>query len=247
MATGTTRPQVASPKIENTKGWSSAAEPLSSGRVSALPLLGRSFAHWTPRYVYRRLLWWHYQRTHADYPWLTPMANWLLERLLRCTDEGIEWGSGLSTCWFARRVGRLIAVETDTGWYDDISRRLAEGGLGTVDYRLLPEESGPDLPRDWEALFNELREKRYDFAVVDGAYRDHCALCAVEVVRPGGLIVVDNVNRYLPSRSQCPRSIPPAGQPTSPLWAAFAESVREWRCVWTSQGITDTAIWISGE
>lgn len=102
------------------------------------------FRHWTPRYVVNRIALGNYQRTHPEAPWLTPAAIALLERMLLPTDRGLEFGSGRSTLWFARRIGRLISVEDDPAWHDRISRQLKELSLGNVDYLFAPRDLPPD-------------------------------------------------------------------------------------------------------
>jgi len=195
-----------------------------------------------------RTAWEYYQRRHPEEPWLTPEANRLLDGLLRKTDRAIEFGSGRSTIWFAKRVQHLISVETDRTWYERIRARLSEEGLSNVDYRHCPTEGAWKPPnREWLDLLGELREEECEFVLVDGPHRDHCAMCALEVLRIGGILALDNANWFLPSRSVSPRSKPWDGAPHGELWAEFAAEVEDWRCVWTSQGVSDTALWIRPE
>jgi hypothetical protein len=84
----------------------------------------------------------------------------------------------------------------------------------------------------------------FDLIIVDDLYRDHCALSAIEYLRPGGLLLIDNINWYLPSRSVSPVSRRQEDGPASPLWAEFSDRVQAWRQIWTSNGVTDTAIWV---
>ena len=142
-----------------------------------------------------------------------------------------EFGSGRSTVWFARRVGRLTSVEDDRGWYDR-TRDLLEGL--DVDYRFLV---GHDAYVDAAQSFEPAS---LDAALVDGSWRDECALAMVTALKPGGLLVVDNVNWYLPPP---PRSTSPAPlSQHSGRWEQFERTTRPWRRVWTSNGVTDTAL-----
>jgi hypothetical protein len=67
----------------------------------------RPFAHWTPRYVKNRLALMAYERFNPEQPWLTRNMIEILENWLKPTDVGLEFGSGRSTTWFARRVRHL--------------------------------------------------------------------------------------------------------------------------------------------
>lgn len=88
----------------------------------------RSFRHWTPRYIWNRLALMADERRHPDAPWLTRTMVEILETWLRPGDVGLEFGSGRSTIWFARRVGHLTSVEHHPGWYAKVKQNLHELG-----------------------------------------------------------------------------------------------------------------------
>jgi len=204
----------------------------------------RSTSHWTPRYVRDRIAELYYQRSHPDHPWLTRTANDILESYLRPTDAGIEFGSGRSTIWFGRRSERLISVEHDGQWHDKVRGMLSAAGLDHVDYRLVPrdvpEESGDESA--YARVADELEAESLDWALVDGVYRDACALHVLDKLRPGGVLIIDNVNWYLPSPSRSPSSRSLADGPNGPGWVRLAGAVERWRRIWTSSGVTDTAL-----
>ena len=79
-----------------------------------------------------------------------------------------------------------------------------------------------------------------DLALVDGIHRDACALTAIERVVPGGVVVVDNVERYLPSRSRAPEAIGNGYENSS--WRRFDDRTSGWRRYWTTDGVTDTCL-----
>src|SRR5947209_7779421 len=97
-----------------------------------------SLAHLTPRYIINRARVWVHERRHPELPWLTATAVALLDTLLRPDDVGIEWGSGRSTVWFARRLKHLTSIESDTAWYARVKAQLAEKNIQNVTYKLLP-------------------------------------------------------------------------------------------------------------
>jgi hypothetical protein len=74
--------------------------------------------------------------------------------------------------------------------------------------------------------------------------RDSCALAAVPRVRPGGLLIVDDAHRYLPSISVAPLSLGPGRRAATPTWDEFCSLVADWVPHWTSDGVRDTAIWV---
>ncbi len=200
----------------------------------------RSFRHWTPRYLRDKAGALLYEFTHPNAPWLTPEANRRLQAALRPDAIGLEWGAGRSTSWFARRCARLVSVEHDPAWAEKIKKRLQQKGLiHKVELVLRPPE-----PEAFAAVADRFPPETLDFALVDGwaATRAQCALAAVSRLRPGGLLIVDDVNRYLLSTSRAPESLGPSAA-MSGTWQQFADTVRAWPCEWTSNGVKDTAIW----
>jgi hypothetical protein len=207
-----------------------------------------------PRYVADRVRLAVHQRLHPDTPWLTAEATKVLEQWLQPDHVGVEWGSGRSTRWFAQRVEQLLSVEHHPGWYATVSAQLADEGITNVDYRLVPCEPERVETAEWiAAMFRSdyvravdaFEPKSVDFALVDGMYRSACALAVIPKLRPGALLIVDNVNWFLPSSSRAPSSRGAAEEPLSPTWAEFQGIVSGWQGQWTQNGVADTAIWVA--
>lgn len=211
-----------------------------------VPWRSRPVRHLTPWYVCNRTRQLVYERAHPDDPWLTPAAIRLLRSLLRPSDQGAEFGSGRSTLWFARRVTALASVEHDRRWHEAVSARLMAHGLGNVDYILAPEdqpvEHGGDSAYARVAL--AFPDASLDFALIDGHYRDYSAKFTLPKIAPGGMLIIDNANWYLPCRSKAPNSRTAALGPATATWAEVAEELSRWRSIWTSSGVCDTAIFI---
>src|SRR5574338_912007 len=195
-----------------------------------------------PRYVADRVRLAVHQRLHPDAPWLTAEATSLLARWLKPDHTGVEWGSGRSTIWLAQRVGHLLSVEHHAGWHASVSQQLVEHGLRNVDYRLVPcEPERVETPEWIAAMFasdyvravDAFRPRSIDFALVDGMYRSACALAVIPKLRSGALLIVDNVNWFLPSARRAPSSRRVSDSPLSPTWAEFGDAVRGWQREWT--------------
>ena len=93
----------------------------------------RSFRHWTPRYLWNRLALMADERRYPDSPWLTRAMVEILETWLRPGDVGLEFGSGRSTIWFARRIKYLTSVENNPGWYTKVKENLqGTGGISQI-------------------------------------------------------------------------------------------------------------------
>ena len=206
-------------------------------------VLGRPLTHLTPRYVWDRVNVAKFQWLHPDLPWLTSDAVVLLEQLLRPSDEGLEFGSGRSTIWFAKRSKHLVSVEHSAEWYERVKAKLASEKLDNVDLKLA--RANEDNQNDpckipYIEAGGALATGSKDYVLVDGMYRGECALKAVEILRPGGVIITDNIEWYIPGHTRTPFA---TTEIVGAAWARFVELTRGWRSIWTTSGVTDTAIW----
>ncbi len=214
--------------------------------MPAPPSQPRTYAHLTPRYVVNRLRQMRYEHAHPDDPWLTPEAIRLISTLLRPADRGAEFGSGRSTLWFATRVAALTSVEHDERWHEVLTATLRERGLDNVDYILAPEDQ--PMERGGESAYARaalaLPDASLDFALVDGHYRDYSAKFIMPKIKPGGLLIIDNVHHYLPCQSRSPNARTIRLGPATEVWAGVWRELADWRTIWTSSGVWDTAIFI---
>ena len=213
-------------------------------------MVRRSYKHWTPRYIVDRLAIGAYQLLNPDAPWLTPTATNILASWLQPTDRGCEWGSGRSTIWLAEKTAHLLSSENDTHWFQFVTRQLQQRHLANpVDYRLYDTgETTIDCEGDYVQAAGSLKPSSLDYVLVDGvsALRGYCALLAIETLRPGGLLVVDNAEWFLPRRlpSRAPHSRGIEKGCSSAEWCEFQDRIAGWRSIYTTSGISDTALWV---
>jgi predicted O-methyltransferase YrrM len=188
-------------------------------------------SHWTPRYVLDRSRLAIHQRRHRDEPWLTADAVCFLNAWVRPTDRYLEWGSGSSTMWFAARVASVTSIEHDSQWAQRVAQATVRLGAAI---HLVDEHDVDRYASRPEGVVE------VDIALVDGIHRDRCALASIDVVVAGGIVVIDNVERYLPSDSRSPESIGHGWETDG--WRTFDELTPDWRRYWTTNGVTDTAV-----
>ncbi len=158
-----------------------------------------------PMRLGRRLWHYAYEKAHPEEPFLAPGAVRFLDGALPRAGTGLEWGSGRSTRWFARRLARVVSVEYDPAWFAAVSRQLEESALTNVDYRLIALEHPLDeptrplydpMPR-YVSFVDEFPDGSFDFIEVDGHYRQACVAVGKAKLKPGGLLLVDDTN-WLP-------------------------------------------------
>ena len=206
----------------------------------------KAFCHWTPKYIVNRLNEVLYHKRYPDHPWLTKSANCILTSYLKKSDIALEFGSGRSTLWFAARIGFLTSVEHDPLWYKRNSLNLKKRNLSNVNCILI--EKNDQYNDGWESKYVQVAEsfsnESLDLVIVDGIYRCACAMTAIDKLRTGGMLIIDNVNWFLPSKSISPNSRSFSQGPLTPEWGDFLNKVKEWRCIWTTSGVTDTALFL---
>jgi SAM-dependent methyltransferase len=197
--------------------------------------------HLTPSYVYRRASTISYRLLHPRRPWLNPDAVRYLNSALRPDWSGIEWGSGRSTIWLGGRTTALTSIESNRQWYERVTAQVARARIQNVDLRLVEAQEGDEAAaEDYVGAKPELLPGSLDFAFVDGIFRERCAMRATRLLRSGGLLIFDNANWWFPPPTKTPFS---ASYLATPLAEELAELLRGWDVRWTSDGITDTALW----
>jgi hypothetical protein len=112
-------------------------------------------------------------------PWISYDAQQAIADRLTPESRVLEFGSGMSTLWFARRAGRVVSLEDNRNWFELVERRLP----GNVEYRLA----------ETREEYLSFPEQPYDLVMVDGEHwRKECAMAALPFLAPGGTIYLDN-------------------------------------------------------
>ena len=184
-----------------------------------------------PKLILPRLKFWLFERFNLDKPWLCTGTIEYLDLALTGTGKGVEFGSGRSTQWLAKRLKQLVSVEHHEGWHSIVTKQLQDAKIANVDYRLIPLDhlkSAPEeadyqpLPK-YVSFLEDFGADTLDFVLVDGHYRTTCIRQSIAKIAPGGFLVVDDVN----------------------LWANNNPPVpADWNCVNTSSnGIKTAKIW----
>jgi len=114
-------------------------------------------------------------------PWYTYPALEYIKQLDLSDKTIFEYGSGYSTLFWATRCKKVVSIEHDEKWYELIKPQLPDN----VDYQLQVTQDG---------YVNSIHqtEDSYDVIIDDGAFRNECALAAVQKLHPNGFIILDN-------------------------------------------------------
>lgn len=142
---------------------------------------------------------------HLDIPWWSFDAIDAVDEKLSKTQNSrvFEWGSGASTVWLAKRADEVISVEHDPDWAKVVEPRLKT--FEHVKTVLVPPQTQGDIPSgkfgfegqyfdDYVAAINDV-EGDFDLIVVDGRAREACIEVAINRLKPGGHILLDDFKR----------------------------------------------------
>lgn len=198
--------------------------------------------HHNPTYILSKLKYLIYEKiTHKDYPWLTQKANKWLSKNLNKSMVGLEFGSGRSTLWFANNSKYIHSIETNKVWYDKI--------INTQEYlskNNLKIYFCEEILENYLKLLDSFESRKFDYILVDGKFRDHTALRSIKILKNKGFLIIDNINRYIPSFSKSPTSIRHLSE-TTKEWKEFINQTKNFKKYVFTNNITDTGIFIKNK
>lgn len=124
-------------------------------------------------------------------PWIPFDAAARLESFLerRPGARVLEYGSGMSTLWFAKHASSVIAVESNAFWAEQVQKNLRD--------RLLHDKVRLVHTSVMHEYVNVsgVEPGSIDVVIVDGDHRLACGLSAFSLCRPDGLIYVDDTDK----------------------------------------------------
>jgi len=162
--------------------------------------------NWLPSLRAARILWRDYghvasvrskvaiDREGRPLPWYTYPAIEYLQQLDFRNKSVFEYGSGMSTLFWASVARQVVSVEDDERWFDQISKQVPANASVSLE---------TDLAKFPLAITHT--GLRFDVIVVDGPARGltrlKCCRAALPALHPGGLVILDNSD-WLPESSR---------------------------------------------
>ena len=192
------------------------------------------------RFVYGAISRTVWEKKHPKEPWLTPVSVDILKGLLKKDDFFLEFGSGQSTVWFARKVGKIISIESNEGWYQKTKSKLKR-------YAKKAEIVFAPDRKKYLAILNKIKDNSLDICLVDGEHRIDCMLGVLRKIKKGGALVVDNAETILPiiwESHSFQDSWLDRGSPDKAKIKKILAELSGWRMIATSDVVQDTIIWI---
>lgn len=121
---------------------------------------------------------WKDESNGLVFPYYTKPALDELSKMSLSGKDILEIGGGASTVWWNNKAARVHTVEYDEKWYEAIVLHVKEGS--NIVYP----------SKDMYVSF----ARAYDIGIVDCEveYRDKYVPIVLKVLRPGGLLILDN-------------------------------------------------------
>lgn len=122
-------------------------------------------------------------------PWIAYDTVSILEKFLTKDSRILEFGSGMSTVWYAKHAGEVFSVEDYFPWYEKVRVILENEQINNVHYCFTKS------PQDYKNfMVND--EFGFDLIMVDGSYRSACVLNTAKLLKPGGILYLDNSDKH---------------------------------------------------
>ena len=124
--------------------------------------------------------WRAIDRLGQPVPWYTYGCRHFLEPRLGDSMRVFEYGTGLSSLWFAKRVAEVVAVEHDEQWANLIRSEA-------------PANCKVELAPDEEVYLKTIQSHApFDIVVIDGLHRSRSAMVSIHNLATAGVLIWDN-------------------------------------------------------
>ena len=121
-------------------------------------------------------------------PWISYSSVDYLKKMLTKDSRVLEFGSGMSTIWYSRYAGEVFSVEDYLPWYNKMTEIFQNKNVKNITYKFVDNE------QDYSTFMSE-DKLGFDLIMVDGSYRSKCILESTKLLRPGGILYLDNSDK----------------------------------------------------
>ncbi|MCY2976271.1 MAG: hypothetical protein NTW52_16575 [Planctomycetota bacterium] len=124
-----------------------------------------------------------------ELPWISYDAIDMLSKHLNPDSRVLEFGSGMSTIWYATHAGRVVSVEDNKEWFDSIRNVFQKNQYTNIEYSLAGTQFA----------YTNAGVKAgglFDLIMVDGSYRSDCIKDSLPLLASGGIVYLDNSDKH---------------------------------------------------
>ncbi len=124
-------------------------------------------------------------------PWMTYSFIEFIENKLDKNQQIFEYGSGSSTLFFAKKVKKVVALESNPRWFAIVQNMLLQHDIKNVELVLMTDALENPLYEN----FAKNHSEKFDFIFVDSLKRFNCSLNSISALKPEGALVLDDSER----------------------------------------------------
>lgn len=124
-----------------------------------------------------------------EIPWIAYDGIKALDNHLTKESRVLEYGSGMSTVWYAKHAKQVYSVEDYKPWYEKVTEILERSSISNCHYHLAEKSS------DYAKFMSDDSEG-FDLIMVDGSVRSQCIENATNLLRRGGVLYLDNSDKH---------------------------------------------------
>ena len=121
-------------------------------------------------------------------PWMSFSAIRLIRQFLDKDKTVLEFGSGMSTIWFAKQSRFVYSVEDFEPWYLKVKSLITVRHITNIDYSFLQGNQ--------YSSYMLHSGQKLNLIIIDGNQRGRCAETAVQLIADGGMIYLDNSDKH---------------------------------------------------
>jgi hypothetical protein len=121
---------------------------------------------------------------NSPVPWCTYSYNQFIENQLTKKMSLFEYGSGYSTLFYSKRVNKVIALEHNMSWVEQLRPQIDDNT--ELVYKTLSDNY---------STYILSRPEFFDVIVIDGRQRVKCIESAIQKVSAKGIVVLDDSER----------------------------------------------------
>ena len=124
---------------------------------------------------------------YPELPWIPFNAIKQLNRVINPDWQMLEIGSGMSTIWLSKKGKSVISIESNKTWVELLGAKIKAQGIQNIDLLYIWQ-------REEMADFSKYPDGHFDFIYIDGGPRELCCTNALEKLKKGGYIYLDNTD-----------------------------------------------------
>ena len=124
-------------------------------------------------------------------PWMTYPFIEFIETRLNKNQQIFEFGSGSSTLFFAKRVKKVVTLESNKFWFNFTKEKLAAAKIENVELILMEDALTNSAYENFPKNYSE----KFNFILIDSLKRSACCKNAIDSIKPDGAIILDDSER----------------------------------------------------